>query len=184
MKKDSSKKLESFRWRWRESTLQPLIFIRALTISWSWLLTTPPAYCKEGALVCDAVAAYAAGILDGEGAIVLTRNRARRYPSPQVSVASVDRELLTWLKTQFGGSISQKKPCQSSHSVSYEWKLTDRRALRFLAVVQPFLVIERKVRRCDLLLATYLDCTPRNGRYNQEMALKKQALIEAFSSLP
>jgi hypothetical protein len=132
----------------------------------------------------DIEAAYAAGILDGEGSICFSRNRTLRWPSPSVSVASTDRELLEWLRARVGGSIIQKRTYQPQHSASYEWKLTDRRALEFLKIVRPFLVIQRKITRCDLLLAEYLICTPRNGRYTAEMAARKRDLIERFSSLP
>lgn len=132
----------------------------------------------------DTEAAYAAGILDGEGSIYFSRNRTSRWPSPIVSVASTDRELLEWLRSRLGGSIVQKRTYQPQHAVSYDWKLTDRRALEFLKIVRPFLVIKRKMIRCDLLLAEYLTCTPRNGRYSSEMTARKQDLIERFSSLP
>jgi hypothetical protein len=135
-------------------------------------------------LVCDAEAAYAAGILDGEGSVALTRNHPDRWPSPQVSVASNDRELLEWLRCRFGGSISIKKPRKPQHSLSYDWKLTDRRALSFLMIVRPYLVIHRKISRCDLLIEAYLECTPRNGRYSQALLEKKQALLDNFASLP
>jgi hypothetical protein len=135
-------------------------------------------------LISDTEAAYAAGILDGEGSISVTRNHSGRWPSPQVSVASTDRELLEWLQVRFGGSISTKQPRQPQHSLSFDWKLTDRRALRFLMMVKPHLVIERKLRRCDLLLQAYLECTPRNGRYTEEMLQKKQVFLQKFASLP
>ena len=50
--------------------------------------------------------------------------------------------------------------------------------------MRPFLVIRRKIDRCDLLLAEYMACTPRNGRYSSEMAARKRELIERFASLP
>jgi hypothetical protein len=146
--------------------------------------STSPAYCREGTLLSDIEAAYAAGKLDGEGSVVLTRNRKVRWPSPQVSIASVDRELLDWLRKRLGGSIVTKLPRSPNHSISYEWRLTDRRALQFLKLVRPYLVIQRKVNRADLLLEAYLACTPRNGRYSEELARRKQVLIETFSSLP
>jgi len=34
------------------------------------------------------------------------------------------------------------------------------------------------------LLNEYVACTPRNGRYTDEMIERKQALIETFFSLP
>ena len=135
-------------------------------------------------MVSDAEAAYAAGILDGEGSIALTRNRRVRWPSPQVAVATTDRELVEWLRQRFGGVIVRKRTYQPQHSPSYDWKLTDRRALKFLERIRPFLVIHRKRARCDLLLLEYLASTPRNGRYTQALRERKQRLIESFSSLP
>ena len=132
----------------------------------------------------DIEAAYAAGILDGEGSVQLVRIRKSRWPSPSVSVASTDRELLEWLRARVGGSIVQKRTYRPHHSISFEWKLADRRALQFLELVRPFLVIKRKVVRCELLLADYLACTPRNGRYTAEMAFRKRELVERFASLP
>jgi hypothetical protein len=132
----------------------------------------------------DTELAYAAGLFDGEGSISLVRQKNNRSHSPQVAVASNDYEVLAWFQTRFGGSIVTKQPRKSTHSVSYDWRLTDRRALLFLQLIRPYLVIERKIRRIDLLLNDYLACTPRNGRYTNEMAERKQALIETFFSLP
>ncbi len=132
----------------------------------------------------DTEIAYAAGLFDGEGSISLVCQRRSRSHSPQVAVASNDHEVLAWLQKRWGGSIVTKQPRKTTHSVSYDWRLTDRRALTFLRVIRPFLVIERKIRRIDLLLSDYIDCTPRNGRYTKEMAERKQALVETFFSLP
>lgn len=132
----------------------------------------------------DAELAYAAGLFDGEGSISLVRQNSNRSHSPQVSVASNDCEVLGWLQKRFGGSIGTKQPREPTHSISYDWRLTDRRALAFLTLIRPYLVIERKIRRVDLLLNDYITCTPRNGRYTKELAEQKQALIETFFSLP
>jgi hypothetical protein len=132
----------------------------------------------------DTELAHAAGLFDGEGSISLVRQNNNRSHSPQVAVASNDYEVLEWLQNRFGGSIVTKQPRKSTHSVSYDWRLTDRRALLFLQLIRPYLVIERKIRRIDLLLNDYVACTPRNGRYTHEMAERKQALIETFFSLP
>lgn len=42
--------------------------------------------------------AYVAGIIDGEGSIMLTRFHKNEYPSPCVSISSTDIELLEWIK--------------------------------------------------------------------------------------
>ena len=101
-----------------------------------------------------------------------------------VSISSTDRELLDWFRLRLGGTIINKRTYNPKHSPSFDWKLTDRQALEFLKIVCPYLVIRRKIARCDLLLSEYLACTPRNGRYSEEMATKKRKLIERFSSLP
>ena len=129
-------------------------------------------------------AAYAAGMFDGEGSVSLIRHCENRSHSPQVSIASTDLEAVRWFQKRFGGSVVTKQPRQSNHSVSYDWRLTDRRALAFLEIIRPYLVIERKIRRIDLLLADYVACTPRNGRYTEDMLKRKEALIETFFSLP
>ena len=95
---------------------------------------------------------YAAGLFDGEGSISLIRHHENRWPSPQVSIASTDYEVVEWFQSRFGGSVVTKQPRKPNHSVSYDWRLTDRRALVFLANIRPYLVIERKMRRIDLLL--------------------------------
>lgn len=135
-------------------------------------------------MISETELAYAAGIVDGEGSISLIRSRPTRFPAPQVSVCSTDRELLEWFKKRFGGTIVHKRKRQEHHLDAYDWKLIDRNALRFLAMIRPYLTIERKIARADLLLDLYLDSTPRNGRYNAETLKRKQELIEKFSSLP
>lgn len=42
--------------------------------------------------------AYIAGIIDGEGSIMLTKFHKNQYPSPCVSISSTDMELLEWIK--------------------------------------------------------------------------------------
>jgi hypothetical protein len=135
-------------------------------------------------MVSDIELAYAAGMFDGEGSLALTRNTSARWPSPQVSVSTTDCEVTSWLKQRFGGVVAHKRTYAPKHRPAFDWKLTDRKALTFLAQVRPFLVIERKIQRCDLLLREYVVCTPRNGRYSPEMAGKKRALMERFASLP
>jgi hypothetical protein len=135
-------------------------------------------------MVSDVEAAYVAGILDGEGSISLIRIRKSRLPSPQVAVTSTDRELLEWLKLRFGGSIIQKRRRLPIHSQAYEWKLADRLALNVIELARPYLVIQRKIRRADLLLEAYIASTPSNGRYTTEMLEQKNSLIRRFSSLP
>lgn len=54
--------------------------------------------------------AYLAGIIDGEGSIMLTKYHKSEYPSPCISISSTDLELLEWIKEKVGsGRITRKK---------------------------------------------------------------------------
>ena len=68
-------------------------------------------YFKIDVLILkDTEKAYIAGIIDGEGSIILTKFQKKQYPSPRVSVSSTDIELLKWIKMTVGkGRIINKK---------------------------------------------------------------------------
>lgn len=54
--------------------------------------------------------AYIAGVIDGEGSIMLIKFHNNQFPSPCVSIASTTIELLEWIKSKAGvGNIIRKK---------------------------------------------------------------------------
>ena len=54
--------------------------------------------------------AYIAGIIDGEGSIMLQKFHSNEYPSPCISISSTTLELLKWIKSVVGkGTIIRKK---------------------------------------------------------------------------
>ncbi len=125
--------------------------------------------------------AYIAGIIDGEGSIMLSTLHRGAQPAPVVSVASTDRELLDWLKVTVGsGSIVSKPARQATHSDSYDWKVSHNAALELLEMVYPFLRIERKKYRAQLLVTEYKLLTPRNGKYTAEMLVAKEDFLARF----
>lgn len=124
--------------------------------------------------------AYIAGILDGEGSIMLTTLHKNQTPSPVVAIASTDKELLDWLKEKIGGSICIKPPRKETHNVSWDWKIAHNLALEFLKDILPYMRIQRKIRRAELLLSEYKNLTPRNGKYSSEMLAAKLDLVDRF----
>lgn len=131
----------------------------------------------------DLDSAYLAGILDGEGSIMLTKLHKNTQPAPVVSVSTTDHELVEWLRETFGGKIVKKKQYQLHHKPQWDWKITNQRALAVLLLARPYMRIERKGRKADLLLFDYVECTPRNGKYTVELLEKKKALIEKFNQI-
>ena len=53
--------------------------------------------------------AYIAGIIDGEGSIILIRFHQKQFPSPCVSIASTSLELLEWLRNTTKVGIIKKQ---------------------------------------------------------------------------
>ncbi len=95
----------------------------------------------------DATLAYLAGIVDGEGSICIYRHKSRtsRAGQMKVVISNTKRELLEFVQSYFGGSISmtnshlknpRKQPC-------YQWIVASQKALHFLEAIEPFLRIKK-----------------------------------------
>lgn len=165
----------------------PIIFIMAWTIPSSAVTCRRCFYSsmfqrkviQMGGVYPDYELAWCAGIIDGEGSIMLNKGKSS-MTYPTVSVSSTSVEILQKLKDLFGGCLVSKKTYENHHKQSYSWSLVYNKALEFLKVVRPFLVEKEKIRRADLLLSKYKSLTKRNGRYTKEELKARRALDEEF----
>lgn len=75
------------------------------------------------------------------------------YPSPCVSIASTTLELLDWIKSVVGkGIIKQKKNYDiSNHKDCYSYTLKYNDAIHFLQEISPYLIINSKKKRFQLI---------------------------------
>lgn len=132
-----------------------------------------------------AESSYLAGIIDGEGSIMLIRTHAGKFASPNISIASVSLELLVWVKEVTGvGQVKSKKnykPDKHQDSFSYVAKYND--ALMILDAIYPFLVIDKKKKRAHFIINNYKRLTKRNGRYSKNELYEKEAFYNAFMAL-
>lgn len=100
---------------------------------------------------------YLAGIIDGEGSIMLLKFHHNQHPAPCVSIASISLELLEWIRSKIGiGTIKSKKnykPDRHENSYIYTAKYND--ALLLIEMIEPYLVIRQKKLRAQLILTTY-----------------------------
>jgi len=93
--------------------------------------------------------AYAAGILDGEGCICITKQRSDRHHKRGyemkllVSIGNTDFSLLEWLRARFGGSIYSYSKSGNGRKPIGQWHLDSRKAIPFLKAVLPYLVIKQ-----------------------------------------
>ncbi|WP_077214721.1 LAGLIDADG family homing endonuclease [Bacillus dakarensis] len=127
-------------------------------------------------------AAYLAGIIDGEGTVTLTRMHENEYRRPCITIASTDKELLDYIQTLTGGTITKKKNYKPDiHKNSYSLMIKKKDTVFYLLrKISNFLRIEKKKQRALLILENYEKVTPRNGKYSHDLLQKKLAFEEQF----
>jgi len=96
----------------------------------------------------ETVRGYTAGILDGEGSIMIvkfknpTSKRGYTYQL-KVVVVNTNEWLCHWLKMQYEGTIQYKKSKRPQEKDIYEWRLVSQQAKRFLEYIAPYLIIKK-----------------------------------------
>lgn len=98
--------------------------------------------------------AYIAGIIDGEGSIMLQRIHKNEHPAPFVSIASTTLELLEWVKNTVGKGriISKKNYNIEKHKDCYSYVLRRNDAIQLLNDIYPYLIINTKKKRAELII--------------------------------
>jgi len=126
---------------------------------------------------------WLAGIIDGEGSIVL--DRKSKWRSPRIKVASTDIEILLECKRICAaGSITEKKSRNPKHSKSWVWAChSTLKTIEILKVISPYLKCPKKKRRAVFIIDNYNLVTPRNGYYTKSITIKKKAFEKEFYEL-
>ena len=129
--------------------------------------------------------AYIAGIIDGEGSIMLIRFHKNQHPAPCINISSASHELLQWvLDTSKMGRIQSKKNYNPhKHQDSYTYTVRYNDAIELLSQIEPYLIIQSKKQRAKMILTEYKSLTPRNGRYSPELLEAKEGFYQRFISL-
>jgi hypothetical protein len=103
--------------------------------------TTEEAIASAGRTVAEH--AYAAGMFDGEGCILIvsyidksSMPNKRRY-NLRVNVSQKATEVLYWLQTRWDGYVGE------NHAAS-QWVTSGAKARKFLEDVRPFLMVKRE----------------------------------------
>ena len=112
------------------------------------------------------VAAYLAGLIDGEGTITLSRRHANERRQLVVSIVSTERGILDWVLEQVGaGKVTRKRTVSPKHAESFTYSISNRQALELLTRVEPYLRSYKRI-RAGMAVSQYVSLTPRNGRYD------------------
>ncbi len=125
-------------------------------------------------------AAYLAGLIDGEGTVTLTKREKNAQRAITITIANTERELLEYpMRVISAGIISSKRTQKIHHTPSFVYRITGRQALSVLQQIVPYLHSYKK-QRAKFVLAEYINITPRNGRYNQDLLERKKIFDERF----
>jgi len=109
--------------------------------------------------------AYTAGLFDGEGCIVIALYRkpyrGRVTPSYALvcNVNITNKPIIDWLRETYGGSIiEQTKYRPANYKRCWSWRVTSRKADKFLKAILPYL----KLKKAQASLAIEFQKTRRN----------------------
>lgn len=87
-------------------------------------------------------AAYIAGLVDGEGSVMLTERKAGTVHL-RVAVSNTFKPVLEWLGEITGiGSVYRHEPNKSNHKVGWSWRCHSNGAEELLRQIRPFLRIK------------------------------------------
>lgn len=107
--------------------------------------------------------AYAAGFIDGEGCISISKVLPPRYTSPsywlEIKVSSTDEASIDFLNTVFGGHTRSRAKDQSMKKegwrTAWEWSITGTSAQQFLMQILPYLKIKHHQATIAIEFQTY-----------------------------
>jgi hypothetical protein len=123
----------------------------------------------------EIVPEYIAGVIDGEGSILLARcHKKDLWRTPVVSVSSTTIELIDALLYFAGGVVCRHKTYKKHHKQSFSWRVTGRAAVDLCGCLKPLLLVPEKQHRANLIATDYVNCTPRNGKYTKAQIVRKQ----------
>ena len=133
----------------------------------------------------DTDIAWVAGIIDGEGSVSGTWiNKEHTRWKPVIAVDNTDLPIIETLVSLFGGSVVKKKKVIEHHRQCYTWRVhgTDQ-IISFLETILPYMRVESKRERAQLLINEYRNLTPRNGYYTDKMRADKLDFIGRYYAL-
>ena len=127
--------------------------------------------------------AYLAGFIDADGTISIRKNyKSGKTYSPQVSISNCDKSVLEWFKHLIGsGTICTKKAKKETYREGYDLRWSYNTALLICERCLPYLKIKQD--RANILINDWKLCTPRNGKYTEEMWKRKLNLVKKIRKL-
>ncbi|TET13302.1 MAG: hypothetical protein E3J81_09000 [Dehalococcoidia bacterium] len=124
---------------------------------------------------------YAAAFIDGEGCISTHINRRKNVAQISVSVTNTDPTVIHWLQDLWSGVAGCTYAVKETEKPVWYWRVTARKAERFLNDVRPYL--KMKVHQANLALNMRSLMGPRGKRVPRGGWAEREAVNEAMRIL-
>jgi len=88
---------------------------------------------------------YLAGLVDGEGCFYLANSRNGHgiyHRQPRIIVSNTNKDVMDWLKDNFGGYVTTTYKKNPKHKTMYQWIVVGQRALMLANWLKPLLIIK------------------------------------------
>ena len=95
---------------------------------------------------------YVAGFLDGEGTIGLAQKKSGFVL--RVSIGNTHLGVLEAIQAEYGGNIYYPKPIVGRLQM-HEWRIAYKKALNFLEIVLPYLIVKRPQAELAIQIKNY-----------------------------
>ena len=120
---------------------------------------------------------YAAGLIDGEGWIGISKTAANTYAiRVQVGMVTKGTPILHSMKAEYGGRIGKRPAETERHAEKDVWVVDGREAAAFLEAIKPHLILKSEQAACALdLWASILASRSQYGRKHWTDALRRHA---------
>lgn len=127
---------------------------------------------------------YLARLIDGEGSITLTKERAASVlRRPVLSVQMCEEGLIRRLASTFGGAVTRRKARKERHSDAYTWQVTNALAVSLLDRLVPHLQVANKKLRAELIVNEVAPLIKANGKYTADEIEQRLKLEDRFFQL-
>jgi hypothetical protein len=130
--------------------------------------------------------AYLAGLIDGEGSIMLVGRSSAHGPMLRVNISNTDRRLLDWVAERFGGTVKvawrSQQIVRPNERVCYAWQRDCRQCRAVLEAALPYLISKRKHALVALAFARTQKNVGRAG-HPPEVVAERKRLLDRMAEL-
>ena len=139
-------------------------------------------------MTTEAINAYMAGILDGEGHFSMYFHERFNRHHVTVGVMNTSRDLIDWLVNNFGGYVYEHKP--KSHKPHWkpcwEWRMKVQEIPGRLPPILPYLVIKRRQAELAISFRETINPSANNPRkkgVSPEILALRHKIMDELKSL-